>query len=139
MGSGTGLGRVRGLGSAKSGSHHWWLQRVTALGNIMLGLWFIISLLRLPGLDHKTVTTWMASPLAAVPMALIVINVFWHFRIGLQVVIEDYVHGGLRIVTFGLLHLWTFGAGGFALYSIFKIAFMGASVVAGAGAGAVPQ
>ena len=98
MGSGTGLGRVRGLGSAKSGSHHWWLQRVTALGNIILVLWFLFSLLRLPGLDHKTVVTWLASPLSAVLMSLLVINVCWHFRLGLQVVIEDYVHSdGLKL------------------------------------------
>ena len=125
MGSGTGLGRVRGLGSAKSGSHHWWLQRVTALGNIILVLWFLFSLLRLPNLDHKTVVTWLASPLSAVLMSLLVINVCWHFRLGLQVVIEDYVHGGMRVVTLGLLHLWTFGAGAFALFSILKIAFAG--------------
>lgn len=125
MGSGTGLGRVRGLGSARSGSHHWWLQRVTALGNIILVLWFLFSLLRLPSLDHKTVVTWLGSPLSALLMALLVINACWHFRIGLQVVIEDYVHGGMRIVTLGLLHLWTFGAGGLALFSILKIAFAG--------------
>jgi succinate dehydrogenase / fumarate reductase membrane anchor subunit len=125
MGSGTRLGAVRGLGSAKSGSHHWWLQRVTAGGNLLLVLWLIFSLLRLPDLTHGTVTAWLASPLAAVPMALLVVNVFWHFRLGLQVVIEDYVHGGMRVATLGLLHLWTFGAGGFALFSIFKIAFAG--------------
>jgi succinate dehydrogenase / fumarate reductase membrane anchor subunit len=125
MGSGTGLGQVRGLGSAKSGSHHWWLQRVTALGNILLVLWFLFSLLWLPGLDHKTVVTWLSTPVSAVLMSLLVINVCWHFRIGLQVVIEDYVHGGMRVVTLGLLHLWTFGAGGFALFAIFKIAFAG--------------
>jgi succinate dehydrogenase / fumarate reductase membrane anchor subunit len=125
MGSGTGLGRVRGLGSARSGSHHWWLQRVTAFGNILLVLWFLLSLLRLPGLDHKTVVTWLGSPVSAVLMSLLVINVCWHFRLGLQVVIEDYVHGGMRIVALGLLHLWTFGAGGFALLAIFKIAFAG--------------
>jgi succinate dehydrogenase / fumarate reductase, membrane anchor subunit len=125
MGSGTGLGQVRGLGSAKSGSHHWWLQRVTALGNILLVLWFLFSLLWLPGLDHKTVITWLATPVSAVLMSLLVINVCWHFRLGLQVVIEDYVHGGMRVVTLGLLHLWTFGAGGFALFAIFKIAFAG--------------
>lgn len=130
MGSGTGLGRVRGLGSAKSGSHHWWLQRVTAIGNILLGLWFIFSMLRLPDLSHQTVTTWLASPLAAVPMALMVINICWHFRIGLQVVIEDYIHDGARVITLGLLHLWTFAAGGFALYSIFKIAFSAAHTAA---------
>ena len=125
MGSGTELGRVRGLGSAKSGSHHWWLQRVTAVGNIVLVLWLIFSLVRLPSLEHGALTAWLASPLAAVPMALLVINVFWHFRIGLQVVIEDYVHGGMRVLTMALVHVWTFGMGGFALYSIFKIAFTG--------------
>lgn len=127
MGNGTELGRVRGLGSAKSGSHHWWLQRVTALGNILLVIWFIVSLLRLPALDHGSVTGWLASPLAAVPMALLVLNVFWHFRIGLQVVVEDYVHGGMRIVTLGLLHLWTFGVGAAALFALFKIAFGGSA------------
>jgi succinate dehydrogenase / fumarate reductase membrane anchor subunit len=125
MGSGTGLGRVRGLGSAKSGSHHWWLQRMTALGNVVLVLWFLFSLVRLPSLDYEGVTGWIHSPLTAVPLALMVINVCWHFRLGLQVVIEDYVHGGMRVVTLGLLHFWTFGAGGFALYSILKIALAG--------------
>ena len=128
MGSGTGLGRVRGLGSAKSGSHHWWLQRVTAVGNIVLVLWLIFSLVRLPTSDHEAVKAWLASPLAAVPMALLVINVFWHFRIGLQVVIEDYVHSGMRVLTMALVHVWTFGMGAFALYSIFKIAFTGTPV-----------
>ena len=127
MGTGTGLGRVRGLGSAKSGSHHWWLQRVTAVGNIALVLWLIISLLRLPVADHTAMRAWLASPLAAVPMALLVINVFWHFRLGLQVIIEDYVHGGMRVLTLGLLHAWTFGMGGFALFAILKNAFTGAA------------
>ena len=111
MGSGTGLGRVRGLGSARSGSHHWWLQRVTALGNVLLVLWFLFSLLRLPSLGYEGVINWIHSPLTAVPLALMVVNVCWHFRLGLQVVIEDYVHGGMRVVSLGLLHLWTFGAG----------------------------
>jgi succinate dehydrogenase / fumarate reductase, membrane anchor subunit len=128
MGTGTQIGRVRGLGSAKHGASHWWLQRVTATGNILLVLWFIISLIRLPSLGYGVVTAWLSSPLAAVPMALLVINVFWHFRLGLQVVIEDYIHGGMRIITMGLLHLWTFGAGAFALYAILKIALTGASV-----------
>ena len=126
MGSGTGLGRVRGLGSARSGSHHWWMQRVTAAGNVLLVLWYVFSLVRLPGYDHAAVTQWLASPLAAIPMALLVINVCWHFRLGLQVVIEDYIHDGARVVALGLLHLWTFAAGSAALYAILKIAFTGA-------------
>jgi succinate dehydrogenase / fumarate reductase membrane anchor subunit len=125
MGQGTELGRVRGLGSAKHGAGHWWIQRVTAFGNLILILWLIISLLRLPNLDYATVHSWLQSPLSAVPMALIVINSFWHFRLGLQVVIEDYVHEGARIVAMGILYLWTFGAGGLALFSILKIALSG--------------
>src|SRR3546814_1071604 len=97
MGTGTGIGRVRGLGSAKAGAHHWWLQRVTAAGNILLLAWFVISLLRLPSLDHDTVVRWIQSPLTVVPLVLLIANVFWHFRLGLQVAIEDYVHGGGRI------------------------------------------
>ncbi len=127
MGTGTGLGRVRGLGSAKAGAHHWWLQRLTAVGNILLILWLIFSLMHLPVSDHGRMVTWLSSPVAAVPMALIVLNTFWHFRIGLQVVIEDYVHGGLRVVTLGLLHIWSFALGGFAMFAIFKIAFGGAA------------
>jgi len=124
---GTQLGTVRGLGSAKEGAHHWWIQRVTAFGNLLLVLWFIISLLRLSSLDYGVVTAWLAAPIPAVLMALLVINVCWHFRLGLQVVIEDYLHGGNRILALGALHVWTFLMGGLALYSIFKIAFTGAA------------
>ncbi len=125
MGTGTGLGRVRGLGSANAGSHHWWNQRVTALGNVLLVLWLLFSFARLPSTSFGIMREWLASPLVAVPMALLVINVFWHLRLGLQVVIEDYVHGALRIVTLALLHFWTFALGAFALYSILKIALTG--------------
>ena len=125
MRGGTELARVRGLGSAKEGAHHWWRQRVTAFGNLFLILWLIVSLLRLPGLDYVTVHGWMQSPLVAVPMALIVVNTFWHFRLGLQVVIEDYQHGPSRIIAMALLHIWTFGAAAIGLYSILKITLSG--------------
>jgi succinate dehydrogenase / fumarate reductase, membrane anchor subunit len=126
MRGGSELGRVRGLGSAKEGAHHWWHQRVTAFGNLFLILWLIFSLLRLPDLGFETVRSWLQSPLVAVPMALIVINTFWHMKMGLQVVIEDYIHGGSRIVSMAILHIWTFGAGGLALFSILKVALTGA-------------
>ena len=96
MGTGTGIGRVRGLGSAKSGAHHWWHQRLTAGSNLLLMLWFVVSLLRLPSLDYIVVTQWLSSPLAALPLALLVISVFYHFRLGLQVFIEAYVHDEAR-------------------------------------------
>lgn len=127
MGNGTSLGQVRGLGSAKSGSHHWWMQRVTAMGNLLLGLWFIVSLIRLPDMSYATITAWLGSPWAAAPMALLIINVCWHFRLGLQVIIEDYVHDAMKFVTLALLHIWTFAAGALALISLFKIVFAGAA------------
>jgi succinate dehydrogenase / fumarate reductase, membrane anchor subunit len=119
------LGRVRGLGSAKQGAHHWWRQRITAFANIALILWLIFSLLRLPDLGFVTMQSWLKSPLVAVPMALIVINTFWHFKMGLQVVIEDYCHDESRIIMLALTHLWTFACGGLALFSILKIALSG--------------
>lgn len=123
---GTELGRVRGLGSAKEGAGHWWQQRVTAFVNIILMLWLVVALVRLPDLAYTTVRDWMQSPLVAVPLMLIVANTFWHFRLGLRVVIEDYQHDETRIVLLGLLNLFTFGAGGLALFSILKIALTGA-------------
>jgi succinate dehydrogenase / fumarate reductase, membrane anchor subunit len=125
MGTGTQLGRVRGLGSAKHGAGHWWWQRVTAFGNLVLILWLVISLAMLPDYEYDGVRAWLQSPLVAVPMLLIVANTFWHFRMGLQVVIEDYNHGWSRIVMMALLHVWTFGAGGLAAFSILKIALTG--------------
>lgn len=125
MGRGTEIGRVRGLGSAKSGTHHWWMQRLTAGSNLLLMLWFLVSLLRLPAYDHATVTTWLSSPLAAVPMALLIASVFWHFRLGLQVVIEDYQHDEIRVVALVVLNFYAIAMAAFAIFSILKIAFGG--------------
>lgn len=88
----TPLARVRGLGSAKQGSHHWWLQRLTAIALVPLVVWFVISLIALTGADYATVKAWVASP---VPMVLLLLSIgltFYHGQLGLQVVIEDYVH-----------------------------------------------
>ena len=127
MRGGSELARVRGLGSAKEGASHWWQQRVTAFVNIGLMLWFVVSLVRLPTLDYAVVRDWMSSPLVAVPLMLIVVNTFWHFRLGLQVVIEDYQHDETRVVLIGLLNIFTFGGGALALFSILKVAFTGAA------------
>ena len=126
MGTGTGLGRVRGLGSAKHGGAHWVMHRMTAVGNLLLLPWLLISLVRLPTYDYTTVTTWLAQPMAAVPMMLLVISVFWHFRIGLQVVIEDYVHEeGTKFASLTALTFYTLGTAAFALFAIAKIALTG--------------
>src|SRR3546814_12457859 len=92
MGTGTELGRVRGLGSARSGSHHWLHQRITAVGNLILVLWLIITLLRLPCLEYEQVTAWLAGPPVAVPRLLMLANVVIHFRLGRLVSIADKVH-----------------------------------------------
>ena len=92
------LGRARGLGSAKDGTHHWWAQRVTAIALVPLVLWFAVSVIGLAGASHADATKWIAHPLNAVLLAALVVAVFHHAQRGLQVVIEDYVHGeALRI------------------------------------------
>ena len=125
MGTGTEIGRVRGLGSAKAGAHHWWMHRLTAGSNFLLMAWLLISLLRLPGFDYDTLVAWLSSPLAAVPMLLLVVSVFWHFRMGLQTVIEDYQHDESRVVALVLLNFYVIAMGAFAIFSILKIAFGG--------------
>ena len=126
MGAGTELGRVRGLGAAKDGVHHWWLQRVTAIANIVLMLWLVFSLVRLPSLDYASVTLWLRQPVAAVPMLLLIIAVFWHFRLGVQVMIEDYVHGQARVVAMLALNFYAIAGAAAAVIAVLKIAFGGA-------------
>ena len=88
----TALGRVRGLGSAKDGTHHWWVQRLTSVALVPLTLWFVASVVSLVGADHAAVAAWVASPVAAVLLILLIAVTFHHAQLGLQVVIEDYVH-----------------------------------------------
>jgi succinate dehydrogenase / fumarate reductase, membrane anchor subunit len=128
MGTGTGLGRVRGLGSAKSGTHHWWLQRVTAVANLLLLIWFVASLVRLPVIDHQAMVLWMKSPLVAVPLLLLTLSTFQHLRLGLQVFIEDYVHEeGNKVAALLILNAYAFICGALCVFSILKIAFGGVS------------
>ena len=90
--------KARGLGSARAGVGHWTHQRLTAIANLLLVLWFLFSAIALAGAGYEEVRAWLASPLAATLMILLVISVFYHAPLGLQVVIEDYVqHPGLRI------------------------------------------
>ncbi len=86
------LGRARGLGSAKSGVGHWWAQRVTAIALLPLTLWFVCSVIRLAGLPRAAVQAWAASPLVATLLAALIAATFHHTQLGLQVVIDDYVH-----------------------------------------------
>ena len=127
MRGGTSIGRVRGLGSAKSGTHHWWRQRLTAGSNLFVMTWLIISIARMPAYDYGSVRTWLASPWAAIPMTLLIVSVFTHFRLGLQVVIEDYQQNESRVVLLVLLNLFVAVAAATAIFSIAKIAFTGSA------------
>lgn len=86
------LGRARGLGSAKSGTGHWWAQRLTALALIPLIIWFVISMISITGANHETALAFIASPINAVLLTLLIVAVFHHGQLGLTVVIEDYIH-----------------------------------------------
>ena len=126
MGNGTELGRVRGLGSAKHGSHHWLNQRLTAIGNLLLTLWLVGSLLLLPNFEYTTLAQWLAQPIVAVPMMLMIVSIFWHARLGLQVFIEDYVHEpSLLLPTLVLLNFYVIGSAAFGIFTVAKHAFAG--------------
>ena len=89
----TPLGMVRGLGSARDGTHHWWMQRVTAISNIPLIIFLIVFVISHLGASRAEMVASVANPLVAILLAFTMISVLWHMRLGLQVVIEDYVHG----------------------------------------------
>ena len=126
MRNGTPIGKVRGLGSAKSGAQHWWHGRLSSVATLLLFVWFLASLLLLPNLQHDTMTAWLRSPLAAVPMLLLIVTTFWHTQLGMQVIIEDYVHeAGWKFFSITLLNFLTLALGALAFFSVLKIAFGG--------------
>lgn len=127
MGNGTSIGRVRGLGSARTGTHHWLLQRFTAAGNLIGVTFLVISFALLPDLHHTTVTSWIGQPLVALALGLMVISVFWHARLGLQVMLEDYSHGASRFAAIIILNLLAFAGASFGVLSILRIALGGAA------------
>ncbi len=92
MGLRTPLGTALGLGPAKEGVSHWWWQRVTSVLLIPLSLWFVFSLASLAGANHQTVVDWMRSPIVTALLIMFVISTFYHAQLGVQVVIEDYIH-----------------------------------------------
>jgi len=133
MGNGTHLGKVRGLGSSGHGSQHWLQQRLTALGNLLLVGFLVVSLLRLPLGDYGAVHRWAATPMVALALILLVISVFWHLRLGLQVLIEDYVHGdATRLLALVILNFYAIGGAAYGIFAIVRIAL---APVAGAPGG----
>ena len=86
------LGRAKGLGSAHTGTQHWWLQRITAIALLPLTLWFVVSLSALAGQERENVIAWFGDPLSAIALSALVLVGIYHGVLGLQVIIEDYVH-----------------------------------------------
>ncbi len=119
----TPLARARGLGSARQGVHHWMHQRMTSVANIPLVVWFVYSVVMLKGADYEVFTTWLAQPLNAVLMILFIVSVFYHAVLGVQVVIEDYIHNeGCKVVKLALLKLVFIALSVASIFSILKIA-----------------
>jgi succinate dehydrogenase membrane anchor subunit len=124
--SSTPIGKARGLGSAREGGEHWLTERVTSIALILLGIWFITSLLLLPKLDQRTLVEWLHAPSGAIPMALLVVVGFKHALDGMKVFIDDYVHEpGSNFVINTLLLFLAIGGGAIALYALSVLAFGG--------------
>ena len=120
----TPLGEVRGLGSAKSGTEHWLMQRVTAIANLPLVAFMVIFIIRHLGATRAEMLASLANPFVAILLALGFISVLWHMRLGLQVVIEDYVHGHrAKFLALLLNSFFVMLLGAAALYAILKMSF----------------
>lgn len=119
----TPLGQVRGLGSAKSGTGHFWKQRLTGMSNLVLSFFFVGLVIALVGKDHATAVATIGHPLVAVPLLLFFLSVALHMKIGMQVIIEDYVHGGAKVVLIALNTFFAVAVGAAAAFAILKISF----------------
>ncbi|MGD2167583.1 MAG: succinate dehydrogenase, hydrophobic membrane anchor protein [Gammaproteobacteria bacterium] len=117
------LNKVLGLGSAKGGSEHWWVQRLSAVALVPLGLWLVTALAALPGFDYASITVWMSGSLNSILLIVLILTMSYHSWLGVQVVVEDYVRGAAKTVTLmasTLAHLFLACAG---VYSVLRIGF----------------
>ena len=117
------VGRVLGLGSAGEGVGHWWTQRVSSVALVLLGLWFVFSMVRMPDVSYIAVTAWIASPVNAVLLSLLIGTMVYHSMLGVQVVVEDYVsHHGAKIVTLLLLNFLHYVLAALGIFAVLRIA-----------------
>jgi succinate dehydrogenase / fumarate reductase membrane anchor subunit len=120
----TPLGRVRGLGAAKSGTTEFWRQRLTAVANVPLSIAFVLIVVSLLGRNHAAAAQILGSPLVAIVMLLFIVSITTHMRIGMQVVIEDYVHDEpAKLILLMLNTFFTFAVALASAYGILKLSF----------------
>lgn len=119
----TPLNRVLGLGAAKEGVEHWWMQRLSAVALVLLTLWFIVSLLSLGTLRYEVVHGWIARPANTALLVLLVITLMYHSQMGVQVVIEDYVpHKAAKLVSLIANHFVHLALGAIAIFAVLRAA-----------------
>ena len=115
------LGKSLGRGSANDGTGHWWAQKLTAVALIPLTLWLVISILGMDSFAYLPVRAWIGSPLNSILLILLTISALYHSELGLQVVVEDYVHGSAKVVTLVLFKLAHVALAVAAVYAILII------------------
>jgi succinate dehydrogenase / fumarate reductase membrane anchor subunit len=119
----TPLARARGLGSAKEGVSHWWWQRVTAIALVPLSLWLAIAVASTAGAEHAVVVAWIGSPVVATGLIMLTVTLLYHTVLGMQVVVEDYVHHeGVKLGMLVAFKLAATVLGIMAVLSILRIA-----------------
>jgi len=123
MGNGTSIGRVRGLGSSHHGAHHWLASRLSAVGNLVLIPFLMVSLALMPTHDFATVHAWAAKPIPSTALVLVMINTFYHARLGVQVMLEDYVHEESgKVAVWLLVNTLPLAGAAYGIISVIRIA-----------------
>lgn len=122
---GSPLARAIGLGSTKTGSKTWWAERISAVALVPLTLWFSAAMIAHSGSDYGALTAWLRSPFAVTSMILLLIALFQHMALGLQVVIEDYVHSGVKLVWVMMVRLACFALAAAGIVATLRIVFLG--------------
>lgn len=118
----TPLAKVRGLGSAKEGTEHFWKQRITAVSNLILVCWMFVVLVKIAGADYQTVKSTLARPQNAIAISLLMLSASMHMRLGMQTIIEDYVHSeGRKVLCLMLNSFFTILVALTSVYAILKL------------------
>lgn len=122
----TPLGKVRGLGSAREGTEHFWRQRLTAVANVPLMLFFLGLLISLNGAGYSETRAALSNPFAGLVLILVIVSALYHMRLGMQVIIEDYIHGELlKVIMIMFNTFFTFAVGAASAFALVKLAFGG--------------